>query len=137
MMFSTIKAIHLLALVLGSGASLGNIFLLLARGPHDLPAPELTNALRKWYRLSALVAILTLWVSGLLLALSGDGYVSGYTFAVKMVFATVLLGIVVFVNAKAAGWSRRGGPPAYVPTLHLAGTACLAGAVIFAVYAFS
>ena len=137
MMFSTLKAIHLLALVLGAGASMGNIFLLLARGPHDLPAPELTNALRKWYRLSALVAIVTLWVTGLLLALSGDGYVSGYTFMVKLVFATVLLAIVVYVNAMAGSWARRGGPPAYVPALHLAGTACLAGAVIFAAYAFS
>lgn len=136
MMFSTIKAIHLLALVLGSGASLGNIYLIMARGPHDLPAPELTNALRKWYRLSALVAIVTLWVTGLLLALSGDGLVSGNTFTIKLVFATVLLAIVVYLNLMAAGWARRGGPPAYVPSMHLAGTACLLGAVIFAAYAF-
>jgi uncharacterized membrane protein len=136
MMFSTIKAIHLLALVLGAGASMGNIFLLLARGPHDLPAPELTNALRKLYRLSALVAIVTLWVTGLLLSLSGDGFVSGYTFAMKLAFATALLAIVLYLNMMAASWSRRGGPPAYVPSLHVAGAACLMGAVVFAAYAF-
>jgi uncharacterized membrane protein len=137
MMFSTIKAIHLLALVRGAGASMGNIFLLLARGPHDLPSPELTNALRKLYRLSALVAIVTLWVTGLLLSLSGDGLMSGYTFAMKLAFATALLAIVLYLNLMAASWARRGGPPAYVPSLHVAGAACLMGAVVFAAYAFS
>ena len=136
MMFQTVKAIHLLALVLGAGASLGNVFLMLAKGPHDLPAPELTQALRKWYRLSALVAIVTLWVTGLLMALSGDAFVSGSAFSIKLVFAALLLAIIGFLNFMAAGWSRSGGPPAYVPALHLTGAACLIGAVVFAAYAF-
>ncbi|MCU0790802.1 MAG: hypothetical protein MUE79_07100 [Nitratireductor sp.] len=137
MFFMTIKAIHLLALVLGSGASLGNLYLILARGPHDLPAPELTKSLRKWYRLSALVAILTLWVTGLLMAFSGDGWISSGPFNVKLLFATILLGIILFLNLMAGGWARRGGPPAWVQWLHILATACLAGAVIFAAYAFS
>ncbi len=94
MFFTTIKAIHFLALVLGAGASLGNIYLMLARGPHDLPAPELTKALRKWYRLSALVAILTLWVTGVLMASSGDGWIASNAFNAKLVFATALLAII-------------------------------------------
>jgi cytochrome bd-type quinol oxidase subunit 2 len=137
MFFATVKAIHLLALVLGAGASLGNIYLILARGPHDLPAPELTKALRKWYRLSALVAILTLWITGLLLALSGDGWIASNAFNAKLVFATLLLAIIVFLNVMAGQWARRGGPPGWVQWLHLAGTSSLLGAVIFAAYAFS
>ncbi len=137
MFFTTIKAIHFLALVLGAGASLGNIYLMLARGPHDLPAPELTKALRKWYRLSALVAILVLWITGLAMALSGDGWIASNAFNAKLVFATALLAIILFLNLMAASWARRGGPPGWVQSLHVAGTACLLGAVIFAAYAFS
>ena len=47
MFFPTIKAIHLLALVLGAGASLGNIYLLLARGPADLPRYRNRDRLRE------------------------------------------------------------------------------------------
>ncbi len=137
MIFSTLKAVHLLALMLGAGASLGNIFLMLARGPHDLPAPELTNALRKWYRLSALAAILVLWVTGLLMAVSGDGWIDSAAFTLKLVFAAVLLAIIGFLNLMAAGWSRRGGPPSWVPALHVTGTLCLAASVIAAAYAFA
>jgi cytochrome bd-type quinol oxidase subunit 2 len=137
MIFATIKAIHLLALMLGAGASLGNIFLLLARGPHDLPAPELTKALRKWYRLSALVAIITLWLTGVLMSLSGDGWIDGQAFTSKLIFAAALLGIIGYVNFMAAGWARRGGPPAYVSALHVTGALLLAGTVVAAAYAFA
>ena len=136
MFFPTIKAIHFLALVLGAGASLGNIYLLLGRGPADLPAPELTNALRKWYRLSALVAILTLWATGLVLVLSGDAYVAEAAFSYKIVFALALLGIIVFLNVMAPLWARRGGPPQWVSSVHVAGTLCLLAAVTMAAYAF-
>lgn len=137
MIFSTLKAIHLLALMLGAGASLGNIFLMLAKGPHDLPAPGFTASLRKWYRLSALVAIVTLWITGLLMAASGDGWVEGSAFSIKLMFAAALLAIVGFLNLMAAGWARSGGPPAYVPALHVAGALCLAASVVFAAYAFA
>nr|MCU0790771.1 hypothetical protein [Nitratireductor sp.] len=119
MFFSTVKAIHLLALVLGSGASLGNLYLILARGPHDLPDPGFTNALRRLYRVSALAAILTLWVTGLMLAFSGDGWISSNAFNAKLVFATLLLAIILYLNLMARSWARRGGPPGWIKWLHL------------------
>ncbi len=137
MIFSTLKAVHLLALVLGSGASLGNIYLMLARGPHDLPAPDLVNSLRKWYRLSALLAILTLWVTGLLMSVSGDGWIDSSAFTLKLIFAAVLLAIIGFLNLMAAGWSRSGGPPAWVPSLHVTAALCLIASVVAAAYAFA
>jgi cytochrome bd-type quinol oxidase subunit 2 len=136
MFFPTIKAIHLLALVLGAGASLGNIYLMLARGPADLPAPALTNALRKWYRLTALVAIVTLWLTGLLLVLTGDAYVENTAFTYKIAFALALLAIIVFLNIMAPMWARRGGPPTWVSSLHITGTLCLLASVAMAAYAF-
>jgi cytochrome bd-type quinol oxidase subunit 2 len=136
MFFPTIKAIHLLALVLGAGASLGNIYLMLARGPADLPAPALTNALRKWYRLTALVAILVLWLTGLLLVLTGDAYVENTAFTYKIAFSLALLAIIVFLNVMAPMWARRGGPPKWVSSLHVTATLCLLAAVTMAAYAF-
>lgn len=137
MIFATLKIIHLLALVLGAGASLGNVYLMLARGPADLPAPGLVAALRQWYRLSALVAIVTLWVSGILLTLIRYGWVSGSAFNAKLGFATLLAALIIWLNFMAPGWSRRGGPPAYVPALHIGGAIMLVSAVILAVIAFA
>lgn len=137
MIAATLKAIHLLALVLGAAASLGNIFLLLAKGPADLPAPGLVASLRQWYRLSALVAIATLWVTGLLLAVIQYGWPTGFAFNAKLFFATLLLAIILYLNLMATSWARSGGPPSYVPALHITGAISLVLAVVLAVYAFA
>ena len=137
MILATLKAIHLLALVLGSAASLGNIYVLLAKGPADLPAPGLVASLRQWYRLSALAAITTLWITGLLLAVIQYGWPTGFAFNAKLLFATLLLAIILYLNFMATTWARSGGPPAYVPALHITGAICLVLSVTFAVYAFA
>ncbi len=137
MIFTLLKNIHLLALVLGAAASLGNIYILLAKGPHDLPAPGFLNALRKWYRWSALVAILTLWVTGVMLAVIGYGWPTGFAFNAKLLFALVLLAIIVFVNFMAPVWARRGGPPSYANALSITGALSFVLAVTFAVWAVS
>lgn len=137
MIFAILKTLHLLALVFGAAASLGNIYLMLAKGPHDLPAPALANALRKWYRLTALGAILTLWATGIVMLPLRYGFgVEGFAFNAKIALAGLLLAIIAYLNWKAPVWARRGGPPAYVPALHMIGAASLLLAVIFAVAAF-
>jgi uncharacterized membrane protein len=136
MIFTLLKILHLLALLFGAAASLGNIYILLAKGPHDLPAPGFMNALRKWYRLTALVAIVTLWITGLLLTVMRYGWVGGFAFNAKLAFATLLLAIIVYLNVMAASWARRGGPPTHVQNLHIIGAGSLVMAVIFAVAAF-
>ena len=70
---ATIKTLHLLALVFGSAAALGNIYLGLAKGPHDLAAPDYTNTLRKAYRYTSLFAIIVLWLTGLFLLMARYG----------------------------------------------------------------
>ena len=131
-----IKIIHLLALMFGSVASLGNIYILLAKGPHDLDAPGYTNMLRKLYRFTALGAIIALWASGLILLFGHGGWVSGTAFHIKLLFVVILTLIVLFLNFMAPGWARRGGPPSYVPALHWIGASCLLLTVIFAGLAF-
>ncbi len=132
-----IKIIHLLALMFGSVASLGNIYIMLAKGPHDLDAPGYTNMLRKMYRLTALGAIIVLWASGLILLLGGfNGAMPGTAFHIKLLFVLILTLIVLFLNFMAPGWARRGGPPSYVPALHWIGASCLLLTVIFAGLAF-
>lgn len=132
------KMVHLLALVFGAAASLGNIYLLMARGPHDLPAPALANALRKWYRLTALGAILTLWITGIaLLGLQYGFRVEGFAFNAKIALAGLLFAIIFYLNWMAPRWASRGGPPSYVPALHIIGAASLLLAVILAVAAFT
>jgi hypothetical protein len=129
--------LHLLALVFGSAASLGNIYILLASGPHDLPAPGFVGALRKWYRLTALGAIVTLWLTGVILIAMQPGLAQSTAFNLKLFFASLLLAIIGFLNFMAPRWSRRGGPPSYVSSLHMAGAASLFLAVILAVAAFN
>jgi uncharacterized membrane protein len=136
MIFTIVKTVHLLALTFGAVASLGNVYIMLAKGPHDLPAPGFINSLRKWYRLTALAAILVLWASGLMMIVLGSGWPGGAAFHLKLTFAAALLAIIAFVNMMAAGWARRGGPPSWLPSLHVAGALLLIGTVALAVLAF-
>ena len=137
MIFSLIKMLHLLALVFGAAASLGNIYLLLAKGPHDLPNPALAGSLRNWYRLTALGAIVTLWATGLVMTPMKHGWrIEGFAFNAKIALAGLLLAIIFYLNWMAGRWARRGGPPSWVPALHVIGAASLLLAVVFAVAAF-
>ena len=138
MIFLVLKSLHFLALVFGAAASLGNIYLALSAGPHDLAAPGFTNTLRKFYRLTALGAITVLWATGLLLMVWRYGlWVEGIAFNAKIMLAVVLTAIIFFLNLMAPGWARSGGPPSYVPVLHWVGSTCLIGIVVFAVVAFN
>lgn len=137
MLFAAMKAIHLLALVFGSAAALGNIYLALAKGPHDLAAPGFTNMLRKAWRYTSLFAITVLWISGLILMLWGHGlWIDGFAFNAKIALAVVLTVIILFINLMAGGWARSGGPPSYVPVLHWIAAISLLLIVALAAFAF-
>lgn len=137
-MILLLKLIHMLALMFGTAASFGNLYIMMAKGPHDLPAPGFVNQLRFLFRITALVAILTLWASGVMLMFVKYGWwVDLFSFDAKIVFASIVLLIVLFLNVLAMRAPRGpGGPPSYVPVLHLIGAACLISAVVFAVFSF-
>ncbi len=137
-MVELIKIIHLLALMFGAAASFGNLYMMMAKGPHDLPEPEFANQLRALFRFTALGAIIVIWISGILLMLINYGWwVQSLAFDVKITFATIVLLIIIVLNLMAM-WSSKssGGPPSYIPVLHTIGAASLVLAVIFAVISF-
>ncbi|MFZ1813361.1 MAG: hypothetical protein WBO55_11320 [Rhizobiaceae bacterium] len=136
-MFIFLKTLHIVALMFGSLASLGNVYLLLARGPHDLDAPGYTNLLRKLYRLTALGAIGVLWVSGLLMSIAGPIWESGTAFKLKLLLAALLLVIITILNLMAPGWARRGGPPAWITGVHIVAAVILLCTAALGIAAFS
>ncbi|MEZ5871845.1 MAG: hypothetical protein R3D32_08355 [Nitratireductor sp.] len=136
MTFIVLKMLHLLALAFGSVSSLGNVYLMLSKGPHDLDAPGFTNMLRKLYRVTALGAIVTLWVTGLLMTVMHHGWVPGFAFHAKIGLALLLLAIILFVNFMASSWARRGGPPTWLANVHVIAAASFLTTVILAVLVF-
>ncbi len=137
-MFELLKLFHIFALMLGAAASFGNLYIMMAQGPHDLPSPGFTNQLRALFRVSALVAILVFWASGLLMMFTKYGWwVNSFSFDAKIVFAALLLLIILFLNLLALRAPKNsGGPPSYVPALHVIGSVSLVLAAMFAVLAF-
>ncbi len=138
-MIILLKLLHMFALMLGGAASFGNLYIMMAKGPHDLPAPGFVNQLRLLFRVSALAAILLIWASGILLMFIKYGWwVGSFVFDVKIVFAIIVLLIVLFLNLLALRTPKGpGGPPSYVPILHIIGAISLVLAMVFAVFAFS
>lgn len=136
-MHATLTALHFLALAFGAAASFGNLYLMFASGPHDLPSPGFTGALRRYWRLTALGAIVMLWLTGLALLAWHGGWAPGPAFAAKIALVAALTAIVAFLNLMAPGWARRGGPPGWVSYLHVAGATLLVTIVICAAAAFS
>lgn len=137
-MLITLKVLHLLALMFGSVAALGNLYLGLSKGPADLAAPAYTNTLRKFYRVTSFVAVITLWITGaVLFVLKYGGKVEAGAFHAKMAFVVILTAIVFFTNFMAPRWAKRGGPPSYIPTLSWISALVLIGSVILAVVTFA
>ena len=136
-MYALLNILHLLALVFGAAASLGNVYLMLSAGPHDLAAPGFTNQLRKLYRLTALGAIGIFWITGILMLLISYGFrVEGFAFTTKIALVVILTISVAFLNFMAPRWARGDGPPPYVKTLHWLNAGLLLIIVILAPLAF-
>lgn len=137
-MFSILQSLHFLALAFGAVASLGNVYLVLSSGPHDLAAPGFTNQLRKLYRFTALVALAVFWITGLLMLFARYGlWLEGFGFNAKILLVGILTLSVVFINLMSPQWGRSGGPPAYVKYLHWLNAFLLIGAIILAAIAFN
>ena len=137
-MFELLKILHFLALMFGAAASFGNLYMLMSKGPHDLPSPEFSNQLRLLFRITALGAIIVIWASGILLMLIKYGWwVNSFAFDAKIVFASIILLIILFLNLLAISTPKGpGGPPSYVAVLHMISAASLIFTAIFAVIAF-
>ena len=119
-MIAILKFLHLLGLMLGATASLGNLYTMLSKGPHDLPTPGQFNQMRKLFRLTALIAIGLLWASGILLMLIGYGlWPGGFAFNAKITLVILLTLIILLFNILAPGWARSGGPPSWAEPMQI------------------
>lgn len=137
-MFITLKVLHLLALMFGSASAFGNIYLGIAKGLHDPAAPKYTKTLQKFFRRTSLIAIIVLWVTGLILFVSKyGGKVEAGAFHGKMAFAILLTLIVLFTNFMAPKWAKRDGPPSYMPALSWVSAITLITIAILAVMTFA
>ena len=102
-MFITLKLLHMFALLLGGAATLGPIVLQrsVALSGQTTPAPSTPLALRA-LGITGLLAILILWVTGLMMLSQGyDGASFGIWFAIKMLAATAILLAAITPNRKA------------------------------------
>ena len=137
-MIAIIKFLHLFGLMFGATASLGSLYIMLSKGPHDLPTPGQFNQMRKLFRLTALLAIALLWASGLLLMFIKYGlWPGGFAFTAKIALVAVLTVIIVLTNFLAPGWARRGGPPGWANYMQIAAAFILVLIVALAAIAFA
>ena len=140
-MMETLKIIHVLCLMGGGAASIGNGLLmrrLLAEGG---PPPAMVAATMRTLGKIGLGAIVVLWMTGVAMMTLryGGGAELGWAFYVKMAAATVVLGAIGVISVLATRAERTGGmpDPARIKPLALAAFVGSIVAVILAVIAFS
>lgn len=98
-MFEALKAVHLLCLLLGGAASIGNAVLfkrvMASGGP---PPPMVADAMGVLGRMG-LGAIVVLWLTGIPLAVMTGAFVAGGPlFSLKMLVAALVLGVVSYMT---------------------------------------
>ena len=141
-MFITVKFLHYFALLLGGTATIGPMILMRAHalaGADGPPPPAIRLATRA-FGITGLVAILLLWISGLVMLSHGyDGAVSGPWFTIKLICATAILLASATLNIMAARAARTGTPvnPAILGPGQMIIRVALILALICAVLTFS
>lgn len=139
-MFELLKTMHLLCLLLGGAASLGNAVLFrrvqASGGP---PPPLVADAMRTLGNMG-LAAILTLWATGIPLAIMTGAFAAGGPlFGLKLLAATAVLIIapvmILIRNQVAAG--RRPPNPPLIGRLALAVRWLVVAAIVLAVVVFN
>ena len=136
-MLIVLKVVHLYALILGAMGGMGTgILMSRADGP---PSAQVVSVL-KLFKTFGIVAIVLLWLTGLLLAWIEYGTLAlGFAFYVKLVAATVLVGLI-FGSASLAAKARGAGVPPDASVMEKLGKASALMsfvAVVCAVIAFN
>ncbi len=141
-MFVTLKIIHFLALLLGGAATIspGILRRALARSDHAGPPPAYLAAALRVFGILGLIAIVLLWITGgAMVSIGHDWGAMSPWFWVKLLAATIVLAISVFLNLRAAR-AARGGDAASPKTIKIGLTvtrAALFVAIVCAVITFA
>jgi len=137
-MLIILKSIHLICLLGGGAAAIGNMVLMRQVAASGAPpVPVVALAMGMLGRIG-LASVVLLWLTGLFMVMQG-GYVPGWAFAIKLIGATVVLGITSWTAILRGRVMRGAVPPpmAMMKRLSLIGVAGTLAAIIFAVVAFS
>ncbi len=107
-----LKFFHYLALFLAGGLGVGNAIIAKAHMKAGMPpAPPVQQSMMTLARLG-LAAIIILWATGIALTLSIYGSFNlGWAFHTKLLGATILLGVISFLNIHLAASAKNGTPP--------------------------
>jgi len=135
-----LKFLHFVGLMLGAGAGFGSMAVMMqARKAEGGKPPAALMALRPVFGRLGLVGISLLWVSGLALWFMRYGLVNlGVAYALKLVTATVLLGMILAMTQATTNMARNDTPPpSWLPKLGMATSPLTFLAVILAVVAFA
>ena len=140
-MMETLKIIHVLCLMGGGAASIGNGLLMRRLMAEGGPPPAMVAATMRTLGKIGLGAIVVLWMTGVAMTMQGygGGEGLGWTFYVKLAAATVVLGAVGGISILATRAERAGGmpDPGRIKPLALDALVGTITAVIFAVVAFA
>jgi len=139
-MFEVLKSIHLICLLLGGAASIGNAVLLkrvvAAGGPPPAMVSDAMVALSKM----GLGAIIILWLTGLPLAMMANAFDAfNWYFFAKLVAATLVLGILPYMAwyRQQVDGGKKPGNAALMRRLSGAARISTVLAIILAVIAFN
>jgi hypothetical protein len=133
-----LKFLHFLGLMLGAAAGFGSMAVMMqARRGDGAPAPALM-ALRPVFGRLGLAGISLLWLSGLGLWSMRYGFANlGVAYALKLVTAAILFGMILAMSQATAQMRREGTPPpAWLPRLGMATSPLTFLAVLLAVWVF-
>ncbi len=111
-MIATLKFLHLFSLLLGGAASGGSLVLGELTLRSGAPPPPIVAKAMNILLKTGLAGLLLLWLTGLPLAylIYGGMDISGM-FSIKLIFATLALGLSLAMNAHALRSRKQGKPP--------------------------
>ena len=137
-MYETMKIIHMLALMGGGAAMIGNGILMKELLTAEGPPPEMVKNTMRVLGMVGLASIFLLWISGGFMS-AQFGYGLDALYSVKLIGATLVLGAVSLMSFHTTRAESTGSPPNAVWLKRLATVARFGVlvAVAFAVFTFN
>ena len=137
-MFELMKIIHMLALLGGGAAMIGNGLLLKKVMNSDGPPPEMVSTTMRTLGMVGLASIVLLWITGLVM-MSQTLYPMDWQYILKLIGAALVLGAVSMMSMASARAAKAGTPPDLkrLKTLASVSRGGVLIAIIFAVTVFN
>ena len=137
-MFETMKIIHMLGLMGGGAAMIGNGLLMKRVMSAGAPPPDMVASTMRVLGFVGLASIVLLWLTGIVMTLQ-LGVAFDASYLIKLIGAAVVLGAVSTMSIHSANAAKAGGPPNFQLMKRMASFARIGVlvAIIFAVLVFN